>query len=555
MKLTFKIGGRAVIYQRVSSKEQEGGFSPETQLEKCYDWAACHNYEVVKPFVGESESAKTDVNRKRFNEMLKFVMDRRNKIDAVIVYSTSRFSRTGTKSFSIVDELMDRGIPVFSATSDYDARTANGKLMQRLELLLAEYDNSIKSQAVRDNGAKALRSGRWIQAPPLGYDMKTTRAKQTITVTAEGRLIQKAFAMKVNENLSNEEIRDKMKILGLDLIKQRWSKIFRNIFYAGYFSHPFLEGDIVKGPYEPLVSLEDFLKINGVVQESHSRGYEIKGEREYAPLLGVIRCPVCGHNLTASLSTKMRKKYGREVGYYMCGRKNCKCNVSTKKANAGFEQLLGCMALPEAYTDALRAQLKKAFPILNQEGAEEITALKTNLAHKETEISRVEYNLATAPTAKVQEICMQHLEKLEAEKEAIQRELADKDKSLLNLDEYIDYALNLKDNILKLWQIASLPQKRSLQNLAFPDGVVWDKENEIIEPLSKNEFLFVYDLKSVNYGEKENGQTADYDNLSALAPPTVEILNIWRDFRKVVDFIDGNREWIVPLLQRFEAEK
>ena len=244
--------------------------------------------------------------------MLKFVMDRRNKIDAVIVYSTSRFSRTGTKSFSIVDELMDRGIPVFSATSDYDARTVNGKMMQRMELLLAEHDNSIKSQAVRDNGAKALRSGRWIQAAPLGYDMKTTRAKQTITVTAEGRLIQKAFAMKANENLSNEEIRDRMKILGLDLIKQRWSKIFRNIFYAGYFSHPFLEGDIVKGPHEPLVSLEDFLKINGVVQESHSRGYEIKGEREYAPLLGVIRCPVCGHNLTASLSTKMRKKYGRE---------------------------------------------------------------------------------------------------------------------------------------------------------------------------------------------------------------------------------------------------
>ena len=113
---------------------------------------------------------------------------------------------------------------------------------------------------------------------------------------------------------------------------------------------------------------------------------------------------------------------------------------------------------------------------------------------------------------------MQHLEKLEAEKEAIQRELVDKDKSLLNLDEYIDYALNLKDNMLELWQIASLPHKRSLQNLAFPDGVVWDKENEIIEPLSKNEFMFVCDLKSINYGEKESGQTADFSNLSALAP-------------------------------------
>lgn len=518
-KTTLKNGGRAVIYQRVSSKEQEGGFSPETQLDKCYEWAAHKQFEVVKAFVGSFESAKSDTNRKRFNEMLKFVMNRQNKIDAVIVYSTSRFSRTGTKSFSIVDELRDRGIPLFSATSDYDARTADGRMIQGVELLMAEHDNSVKSQAVKDNGAKALRCGRWIQASPQGYDMHTTRVKQTITVNTEGRLIQKAFRMKAEENLSNEDVRASMKWLGLDLPKQRWSAIFRNIFYAGYFSHPFLQGEIVKGPHEPLVSLDDFLKINGINQQCHSRGYEVKSDKEYAPLLGLLRCPVCGHNLTASLSTKMRKKYGREVGYYVCGRQHCRCNVSTKKANAAFEQVLSGTALQGAFVDALRAQLKKAFPILNQEGAEEITALKTNLAHKEMEISRIEYNLAIAPTAKVQEICMQQLDKLEQEKAEIQRELRDKDNSLLNLDEYIDYALKLKDNMLKLWQIASLPHKRSLQNLAFPDGVVWDKENEIIEPLSKNEFLFVYDLKSINCGEKENGQTVISNNLSALAPP------------------------------------
>ena len=39
-----------------------------------------------------------------------------------------------------------------------------------------------------------------------------------------------------------------------------------------------------------------------------------------------------------------------------------------------------------------------------------------------------------------------------------------------------------------------------------------------IEPLSKNEFLFTYGLKSESYGEKENGQTANFCNLSALAP-------------------------------------
>ena len=32
---------------------------------------------------------------------------------------------------------------------------------------------------------------------------------------------------------------------------------------------------------------------------------------------------------------------------------------------------------------------------------------------------------------------------------------------------------------------------------------VKDKKNDDIEPLSKNEFVFVFDLKSVGYGEKK----------------------------------------------------
>ena len=73
--------------------------------------------------------------------------------------------------------------------------------------------------------------------------------------------------------------------------------------------------------------------------------------------------------------------------------------------------------------------------------------------------------------------------------------------------------------MLKLWQIASVVHKRQLQNLVFPDGIIWNKETDDIEPLSKNEFLFTWGLKSGSYEEKENGQTAEKCNLSNLAPP------------------------------------
>ena len=517
-KVVLKQGGRAVIYQRVSSKEQEDGFSPETQKECCYKWAERHCYEVVKCFEGEHESAKTDANRKRFKTMLKFVLDRKNRIDAVIVYATSRFSRTGTKSFSIVDELLEKGIPVFSATSSYDARTADGKMYQRFELLQAEHDNAIKSRAVKDNGAKALRNGRWIQQPPIGYDMRTTKAQQTITVNAKGELIRKAFQMKADENLSNEEVRQRLSSMGLPLSKQRWSHIFHNIFYAGYYAHPFLEGDIIEGRQEPLVSLEVFAKVNGLTEQAHSRGYEVKTDKQYAPLLGTIKCPVCGHNLTASLSTKMRKRYGKEVGYYVCSRKHCKCNVSANRVNKSFEEWIDSASLPEGFSDMLELQLRKAFPILNQRNVEAVAAIKTNLAHKEAEREIIEANLALAQTPKIQDVCFRQLEKVEGEIAVIQKELDEKNGELLNLDNYIAYGMSLRTNILKLWHLSSLGHKHTIQNLIFPDGIVWSKENDDIEPVSKNEFLFTWGLKSGSYGEKENGQTAENCNLSALAP-------------------------------------
>lgn len=479
-KKELKRGGRAVIYQRVSSKDQEYGYSPEMQTEICHRWAERNGYEVVKCFEGEHESAKTDANRKRFNTMLSFVKDKKNRIDAVIVYSTSRFSRTGVNSFSILDELKKKGVTVFSASSSYDARTADGEMMQGFELVQARHDNAVKSRAVVDAGARALRSGHWITKAPTGYDMVTHKKEQTITVNATGVLIRKAFKMKAEENLTNEEVRVRLASMGLDLRKQRWSAIFSNIFYAGYFSHPYLEGEVIKGTQEPLVSLETFYKVNNIVKKTHTRGYEVKSDKEYAPLLGSLKCPVCGHNLTASLSTKMRKKYGRDIGYYVCSRKNCKCNVSTKKANSDFENWLNGIALPDGFVEVLEAQLKKAFPILNKSGQEEISAIKTNLSRKESEIEKVEYNLATASTPKIQEICEKQLLKLEAEKDRIAKELDERSQEILNLDNYIVFGLALKDNMLKLWQLSNLQQKRRIQNLVFPDGLVWSKENEVM---------------------------------------------------------------------------
>ena len=116
------------------------------------------------------------------------------------------------------------------------------------------------------------------------------------------------------------------------------------------------------------------------------------------------------------------------------------------------------------------------------------------------------------------------------------------------------FGLEIKDNMLKLWQLGSLSQKKRVQAMIFPDGLVYDKKNDDIEPLSKNEFMFVFDLKSVGYEEKEKGQTLNFEDLSSVAPAGVELLNLWNDFRKVVIFIDEN-PWVKPMLEKIEKHK
>ena len=53
---------------------------------------------------------------------------------------------------------------------------------------------------------------------------------------------------------------------------------------------------------------------------------------------------------------------------------------------------------------------------------------------------------------------------------------------------------------------------------------------------------------------KEKGQTVISDDLSFFAPVSVELLNLWNDFRKVVKFIDEN-PWVKPMLERIVKDK
>lgn len=82
----------AVVYARVSTKEQAENLSLPTQLKCCRQYCERLGYEVVKEFVERGESAKT-AERRELQELLSFCRNNKSRICAVIVYDISRLAR------------------------------------------------------------------------------------------------------------------------------------------------------------------------------------------------------------------------------------------------------------------------------------------------------------------------------------------------------------------------------------------------------------------------------------------------------------------------------
>ena len=89
-KLPLMVG--AVIYVRVSTKEQTENLSLPTQLRACEEYCRREGYEVLERFREEGESAKT-ADRPQLQQLLKYCRTHKGKVHFVVVFNLTRFAR------------------------------------------------------------------------------------------------------------------------------------------------------------------------------------------------------------------------------------------------------------------------------------------------------------------------------------------------------------------------------------------------------------------------------------------------------------------------------
>src|SRR5215472_17116946 len=158
---------RAVIYCRVSTKDQVSNLSLPTQKQKCTEYCQRHECNIAEIFTEQGESAKT-ADRTELRRLLTYCRENKGRIQAVIVYALNRFARDRFDHVTLRARLLGLGIALRSVTEPIDD-SSSGKLMEGILASMAQFDNDVRSERTVAGMKARLERGGWTFKPPLGY--------------------------------------------------------------------------------------------------------------------------------------------------------------------------------------------------------------------------------------------------------------------------------------------------------------------------------------------------------------------------------------------------
>lgn len=491
----------AILYTRVSSKKQMEGVSLEVQNKMALDYARSKGYQILETFGGTHESAKVD-DRKEFNRMMKFLGQNR-RVSTVLVFSFDRFSRS-ENAFNIDMELKRRGVNVVSITQPVDLESAVGDVQKGIMYLFGYYENQERKKRCVSGTKERLRQGHWPHLPPLGYtnlNPRETCDKHKLVVNKEGRLLEKAFAMKGSGRYRDIEILEWLHKRGLKMTDKKLSWVFRNPFYCGVIVSKILPGEIIQGRHPAIVSQQDFLKINGLLKQKGESGTYHK-EEEMLPLKIFTVCDITGAPYTGYICRK------KQLYYYKTRGKGTRKNRSAKALNALFADFLTNFQLRTELQPLFEKTVRYMYAEMTKESRKQEDEIRQRLEETKRKLDKLEYRYVMEEA-----ISREQYEKFAPE---LRGEIAMLDNEYLriqqanssNLDAVIEKAMKISENLREMWVSSDFRGKVKLQSLVFPEGIRYNRENDVVRTTRVNSlFLLIQQLTRLSEGQKKGGNS------------------------------------------------
>jgi site-specific DNA recombinase len=358
---TDAAGKQAVIYARVSSKEQEKeGFSIPAQLKLLKEYAAANGFAIAQEYVDVETAKRT--GRAAFGEMVAF-LKAHPSVRVLLVEKTDRLYRN-LKDWVTVDELdVELHFPKEGVSLSRESRSSE-KFMHGIKVLMAKnYIDNLSEEARKGMQEKA-EQGIWPTKCPLGYrNVSGSDGKKIIaTDPAIAPLIAKLFEWYARGDISLKEAARKAHAAGLAYPRSGAKvpastihTILRNRLYTGLFEW---NGKLIQGQHEALVPVELWERVQDVIDGRFSNNSR-RGRRDFA-FSGLISCKQCGCAVVGEIK-KQRYVYYHCTGYAdKCQGNPASCRrkyVREEAVEAQFTELLGWLKFDDEVLEWVRDAL------------------------------------------------------------------------------------------------------------------------------------------------------------------------------------------------------
>jgi DNA invertase Pin-like site-specific DNA recombinase len=335
---------RAVLYSRVSSKEQEKeGFSIPAQQKLLERYAIDKGFHIHARYT-DVETAKR-AGRLGFAEMVALLRSNQ-QCRIVIVEKTDRLYRN-FKDYVTLDEI--EGLEIHFAKEgtviSRDSRSSE-KLIHGIKVLMAKNYIDNLSEETRKGMLEKAEQGIFPSYAPIGYKNADGPNGKRIIVLDE---TQAPMYRRLFELCSTA--RYSIKDLGALVREERLTgrsdrplptstvhKILRSRFYCGEFDWA---GKTYQGTHEPIVSKELWQQVQLALDGR--LGNRAKKRHHAFPFSGLLTCGHCGYALVGEI------KKGKYV-YYRCRALRGTCTlayVPQEEIERDFERVLRTIVIDE----------------------------------------------------------------------------------------------------------------------------------------------------------------------------------------------------------------
>ena len=463
----------AVIYCRVSTKEQTRNLSLGTQKHFCRDYCEREGLSVAHEFVEAGESAKT-ADRTELKRLLEYCRRNKRDVTAVVVYNVARFSRDTNTHTGLRTLLATFGVSLRSVTEPIDD-TPSGKMIEGMLAVVAQFENDQKADRTKVGMDAALQRGRWTFRAPLGY--RRGRLPDEPSLVPDGQratFVRLAFKEIAGGRLTETEVLGRLTGLGLRratgkaMPRQTFHKVLRNPIYSGRMEVKSF--GTFAGDFEPLVDPDTFQQVQTILTRGKVGGRSRQTNNPDFPLRQFLRCAACRTPLTGSWSRGRSKRYA----YYHCRR----CRGVRQSKHVLEDQFVRLLKQLQPDPNYIRLFLEVVADVWKTHEQDEASYR----SRCEDRISTLQKRQNQLEDAWVYE---QRIDKItyERQQDTLREEIA---LARIELNELTDVELEIKKTLAfaedlmrdaaRMWTEADSDQKQRLQHVFFPEGLAFEGE-------------------------------------------------------------------------------